>query len=523
MTDTSSRPTPLSSSARAKILSLEQMAAEAVKVKAKGGNVIHAHGVFDLIHLGHVRHLEAARREGNGSLFVTITPDKYVNKGPGRPVFNEQLRAEMLASLVYVDWVAINDTPTAEKPLQMIKPDLYVKGSDYKNADQDVTGKIVAEQEMVEAHGGKVLFTDEISYSSSSLINQHLNIYDQSLSTYLTGLRNAGALDTMLKEVERTSDLKVLVIGDCIIDDYQYVSALGKPSKESIVSTLLTNREVFAGGVIAAANHAASFCKSVEIMTSLGGRESFEDTVRASLKSNVTLTHIVREEAPTTRKTRFVDLGYSMRKLFEVYVMDDSPLSDTERTKFDGLLAEKLKQYDIVIVTDFGHGLLSGSTIQLLLKQAKFLAVNTQTNSGNHGFNLVSKYARADYVCLDGAEARLAVHEKHASLETILAESLPKVIDCNRMIITQGKHGCLTLDQSGHIHRVPALTSTIVDTVGAGDAFFAVTAPMAALGLPMPQVGFVGNAAGAIKVGIVGHRTAVEKASYIKFITALLK
>jgi len=510
-------------SPRAKIVSLEQMAEKTAAARAQGHKIVHAHGVFDLLHLGHVRHLEAAKRDAGGVLVVTITPDRFVNKGPGRPVFTEQLRAEMLAALALVDWVAINETPTAEKPLQMIKPDFYVKGSDYKNAGDDVTGKIVAEQEMVEAFGGKILFTDEVSYSSSSLINQHLNIYDQSLSSYLAGMRADNALETMLKDVERLADLKVLIIGDTIIDDYQYVSALGKPSKESIVSTLAANREVFAGGVIAAANHAASFCKHVEIITCLGGRESYEEAVRASLKSNVTLTHVVREEAPTCRKTRFVDVGYSVRKLFEVYTMDDSPLPDKERSALDAIVADRLSKYDIVIVTDFGHGLLTGSTVELLTAKAKFLAVNTQTNSGNHGFNLVGKYARADYVCIDGPEARFAVHEKHAPLEVVLAELMPRVINCDRMIITQGKHGCLTLHQPGQINRVPALASTIVDTVGAGDAFFAVTAPMVALGLPMPAIGFLGNAAGAIKVGIVGHRAAVEKPSYVKFITALLK
>ena len=186
-------------------------------------------------------------------------------------------------------------------------------------------------------------------------------------------------------------------------------------------------------------------------------------------------------------------------------------------------LDDNLKNYDAVVVPDYGNGFITESMVRSICRHAPFLAVNTQLNSGNHGFNLVGKYARADYVCLDGPEARFAVHEKHAPLETVLAELLPKVIDCERMIITQGKHGCLTLQRPGQLHRVPALASTIVDTVGAGDAFFAVTAPMAALGLSMSTIGFLGNAAGAIKVGIVGHRTSVEKPPYIKFITALLK
>ena len=510
------------SSVREKIKSLPQLAKELSAARALEKKIVHAHGVFDLIHVGHIRHLEAARREGQ-ILVVTITADKYVNKGPGRPVFTEELRAEMLASLFYVDFVAINDAPTAENALQLIRPDVYVKGSDYRQAETDVTGKILAERAIVESYGGRVIITEEITYSSSTLINQNFGIYDHELGNYLDTLRSQGSLATLIDYLDQIADLKILVVGDTIIDEYQYVEALGKPSKETMVATRFLDREVFAGGVIAAANHIAGFCQQVDVVTALGSVDSYSDVVRESLRPNINFRHIVRKNAPTTRKTRFVDMGYSMRKLFEVYVMDDSLLpSDTEE-QFATMLAENLNSYDVVIVTDFGHGLISDATVSLLNREARFLAVNCQTNSGNHGYNLITKYPRADYVCIDGNEARLACHDKYSGLEEILSNQLPNIIECDRMIVTQGKHGCLTLDHPGRLNHVPTFTSSIIDTVGAGDAFFALSAPIAALGAPMPIVGFMGNVAGAMKVGIVGHRTSVEKVPYIKFITALLK
>jgi rfaE bifunctional protein nucleotidyltransferase chain/domain len=130
-----------------------------------GKTVALAHGVFDLLHLGHVRHIEAAAREGD-ILILTITADRFVNKGPGRPVFTEQLRAEMLAALEFVDWVAINPHPSAEDMLRAVAPDVYVKGSEYASATDDVTGKIIAEREAVEAGGGRVVFTDDVTFSS---------------------------------------------------------------------------------------------------------------------------------------------------------------------------------------------------------------------------------------------------------------------------------------------------------------------------------------------------------------------
>src|SRR6201997_5886720 len=99
-------------SPRAKVRTLAEVAAACEQARRAGQTVVQAHGTFDLLHLGHVRHLEAARRLGD-VLVVTVTADRFVNKGPGRPVFNEGLRGEMLAALEYVDWVAINEAPDA--------------------------------------------------------------------------------------------------------------------------------------------------------------------------------------------------------------------------------------------------------------------------------------------------------------------------------------------------------------------------------------------------------------------------
>jgi len=187
-------------------------------------------------------------------------------------------------------------------------------------------------------------------------------------------------------------------------------------------------------------------------------------------------------------------------------------------------VAETAADYDLVIVNDFGHGLVTSGMIEAVLTNSRFLAVNAQTNAGNQGFNLITKYPRADFVCISGPEARLAVFDKYSDLATVTGEALPKKIDCSRMIVTSGIHGCYTYDQSSKdVRRIPAFTKTVVDTVGAGDAFFGVTSPLVARGGDMEQVGFIGNAVGAMKVGIVGHRASVEKVPLVKFMTTLLK
>jgi len=511
------RPT----SPRDKVRTLAEVAAACEQSRRAGQTVVQAHGTFDLLHLGHVRHLEAARKLGD-VLIVTVTADRFVNKGPGRPVFNAELRAEMLATLEYVDWVAINDAADAVSAIERIRPSIYIKGQDYQNPQGDITGKITLERDAVEAHGGRIHFTDEVAFSSTELINRHLNVFEPHIREHLDTLRENGGLDELCGLIDSVADYRVLIVGDAIIDEYQYVLPMHKTPKENMIATRYQDRELFAGGVFAAANHVASFCKQVDIITCLGDFESHEDLVRQSLKPNVGLKTFTRPGAPTTLKRRFVDPSY-MRKLFEVYFMNDEPLTADVQSEVDGAIADMAADYDVVIAADFGHGLIARSSIDALTANSRFLAVNTQSNSANLGYNLITRYRRADYVCIDSPEARLAVSDRLSNVGDIAHRLAEDYIDCSKIIITQGKHGCVTFESGGIVHTIPAFARNVIDTVGAGDAFLAVTAPLVAAGGPMSRIGFIGNVVGALKVEIVGHRRSIEKASLIKGITGLLK
>ncbi len=513
--------TVAAASARDKIKTIVELAALAETERSSGKTIALCHGVFDLVHPGHLRHLEAAAREGD-VLVVTITADRFVNKGPGRPIFGEDMRAEMIAGFSCVRWVAINHAPSAEPILDTVKPDVYVKGSDYENPEEDVTGKIASEQRAVEEHGGRLVLTRDITFSSSSIINRYLDVYDPPLRDFLNSFRERTSESDIAALLKKVEAFRVLLVGDTIIDEYEYIEALGKSAKENIIATRHINIETFGGGIIAAANHVANICSEVDVVTVLGDDDPREGLIRGYLKPNVSL-HVVRAAGrPTTRKRRFVDPGY-FRKLFEVYYMNDRPLDKTESDLVDDHVRRLAGHADVVIVTDFGHGAIGPSTVETLCAHARFLAVNTQTNSGNLGFNLITKYPHADYVCIDAPEARLAVGDKYSDIETLTAENLPVRVDCARIVVTHGAAGCCAWSKEEGVRRVPAFTKTIVDTVGAGDAFLAITSPFAAAGATMEQIGFIGNAAGAMKVGIVGHRASVEKVPLRKFVTTLLK
>ncbi len=376
-----------------------------------------------------------------------------------------------------------------------------------------MTGKIVREREAVEAHGGKLVITDEVTYSSSRLINEHFNVHEPEVKDHLDTLRPA--LPDILALIDSVKDYRVLLVGDAIIDEYQYVVPMGKPPKESIIAARYQDTERFAGGVFAAANHVAGFVKEVHVLTAINDKD--EEYVRSKLASNVTLSALLKWHQPTTRKVRTVDPS-CMRKIgVEVYHMDDAPLPEKIQAQIDNRLLTGAKDYDLAIVADFGHGLIAESTTYCL-SGANFTAVNTQSNSANLGYNVISKYEGTgiDYACLDEPEARLDARDRTSPI-TELAQRI-----ASRAIVTRGKHGCVTWD-GDTTHSLPGLARSVTDTVGAGDAFFAITAPLVAAGGPMHHIGFIGNVVGAIKVGIVGNRAAVDKAALVKSITGLLK
>lgn len=154
-----------------KFLSLTEIARRIAQLKKQGKTIVHCHGCFDLMHPGHIKYLQAAKEMGD-ILVVTLSPDRYVDKGPGRPVFSENLRAECLAALESVDYVAINEWPTAEETLRLLRPHYYVKGQEFENLE-DKTGKVQREFQVVQEVGGKMRFTHEIVFSSTELLNKY--------------------------------------------------------------------------------------------------------------------------------------------------------------------------------------------------------------------------------------------------------------------------------------------------------------------------------------------------------------
>lgn len=274
-------------------------------------------------------------------------------------------------------------------------------------------------------------------------------------------------------DFDKVKNYRVLLVGDAIMDEYVYVTTIGKAVKENALSSRLEKREVFKGGVWAAARHVENFCAHVDVLR--GSKIMWN--------------------------SRLVDTIY-LRKLFVTHELREN---DEDSKTYD------IGSYDLVIVTDFGHGTLTKELIARISKEARFLAVNAQTNSMNYGFNLITKYQRADFVVIDELEARLAAHDRDSPIEDVIL-----VLGFKNIIVTRGTEGAVGFN--GAFERQKALTDKVVDTMGSGDAFLSISSPFAAAGASMKDLIRIGNAAGAAKTQIVGHRASVDKDTLRKYL-----
>jgi rfaE bifunctional protein nucleotidyltransferase chain/domain len=503
-----------------KVTQLESLGAVCAATRARGRRIVHCHGVFDLLHVGHLRYFQEAKSLGD-VLVVTLTTDKFVNKGPHRPAFPEQLRAEVIAGLECVDFVAINPHPTAVEAILAIRPDVYVKGPDYADRSKDLTGKIHDEEETVKRVGGRIAFTTGATFSSTSLVNQHMSTLPPDVQAYLADFARRHPAGEVLDFVEKARGLKVLLIGEPIIDEYVYCEAIGKSSKEPTMVVKRLSDEKFAGGILAAANHVASFCDEVACLAQLGTENSHEAFIESKLRPNVKRIFLHRKNSPTIVKRRLVE-NYFFLKLMEVYEINDAPLTPEEDDAVCQALLEHVPKYDVVIVIDFGHAMLTERARKIICERGTFLAVNAQCNAGNLGHHALSKYPGADYMTATETEVRIESRDRHGDVQALTREVYEK-LGCRRLVVTRGKNGCLCCDPQEGLIQIPAVAGKVVDRIGAGDAFLSVSALLAAQGAPMDVVGFAGNAAGALAVATVANRDPIDRVAYLRQVESLLK
>ena len=182
-----------------KLIEKSQIAKICSEIRSKKRRSFSAMVFFDILHIGHKRHLHAAKNEAD-ILIVSLTVDRHVNKGPGRPIFAEKLRAEMVASLACVDFVVLNDEPDAITMIGDVKPDVYFKGDEYKFERADVSGMIMKERLAVEELGGEIRYSTELTFSSSNIAKKTFSKLSDEVQEYLLNIERNSTLTNCIAQ-----------------------------------------------------------------------------------------------------------------------------------------------------------------------------------------------------------------------------------------------------------------------------------------------------------------------------------
>jgi rfaE bifunctional protein nucleotidyltransferase chain/domain len=503
-----------------KICTTAEIPGVTTKIRDDGKTIALCHGVFDLLHPGHFQHFKEASNLAD-FLIVSITADAFVNKGPGRPLFSSEIRANTLAELEMIDYVIISEQTNAETVINLIKPNYYVKGLEYSSPEDDVTGMIVKEKTAIESYGGIIHFTGGMTSSSSLLINKFYSSVDNQTQNWLNEFKETDGYESVLGSLEKISNLKVLILGETIIDQYTFCTPLAKSSKDPILAFHQHETNYFPGGVLAIANSSSGWASKTKVITFSGVNDQILGNFGNKINANIECEYILANDRPTILKHRYVDTASNTR-VFEYYNFSELELLSETRKKVLNSISAEIGNFDLVIAADYGHGYFSKSIISLIEAKSSFLAINTQANAGNRGFNTIAKYSKVDLISINGSELQLELRDRNPDYIHIV----PKIIqekNASYAVVTLGGEGILVFDDNGNYEKVPAFATKIVDKVGAGDSVFIIASLLAKVDAPLKVIGFLANLVAAHEVSQLGHQKSLARSDLLKHAKSILQ
>ena len=503
-----------------KIKSLKELKNLTSTLKLSGKKIVLCHGVFDLIHLGHIKYFNAAKKYGD-ILIVSITVDKFVNKGIGRPFFNHKNRAEVLAALDAVDYVTFSEHPSSINVIKSIKPNYYAKGIEYKDVKNDSTKKITLESKEIKKYKGQAIFIDEEVYSSSSLINKTSQIFNEDQKKFLQQISKKYSFNEIKNYLLKVKKSNTLVIGETIIDEYVYCNPLGKSGKEPYLAFKELYGELYLGGASAISRQIKQFGGKIDMISMIGEKNDYFSFIKQNLPKDIKYHFIKKKYSPTILKKRYID-QISGHKIFGSYIINDIDLTHKEDDKLIQLIKKKSKTNDLILVSDYGHGFISKRVANEICKLKSFVSLNAQINAANVAHHTLQKYKKVDAMIINRQELIHEMRDKNTPIVK-LAKNFIKKMKIKNLVITMGKVGAvLVTEKEKHIY-CPAFAKNVVDKVGAGDAMLTLLSLCLMNNIPKDLSLFLGSIVGGLSVEIIGNKKSVNFNELIRTIEFAIK
>lgn len=491
-----------------KICNLERLLGVRREARAAGRVLVHCHGCFDIVHPGHIQHLQYAKSLGD-ELVVTVSADSHVQKGVDRPLIPDDLRASSLAALECVDWVYVNPNPTAVELLEELQPDVYIKGKEYeRNHDP----RFLAERDAVARHGGRVVFSSgDVVYSSTSLISaleDREAMRDEKVSRFRRKFDLGGS--SLHQIIQKFRGQKVVVVGDYILDRYHLCDPIGIAGEGPMMALRELQSRDYDGGAAVVALHLAGLGARPTLVTGLcADTVSHETTMRLHSEG-------IAVESTAHRRQLVVKSRYLAEetKLFKV----DHGAVDPIDSQCEQAIAERIlaaaQGAAAVVFADFGYGLITEGLIDRIMPELrKNVPVITADVSGRQS-NLL-KFKSVDLLCPTEREVRETLHDFSSGLGNVVWRLLSET-KARQAIITLGKQGLVTFTPppppaAGVLGRLiseylPALSTRVVDPLGCGDALLAAASLTLACGGSLHAAAYLGSLAAAMEIRQLGNQ-----------------
>ena len=425
---------------------------------------ILCHGVFDLVHPGHIRHFAHCKQKGD-ILIVSLTRDEFIKKGIYRPLVPEDIRAFNLASLELVDFVIIDKNKFPYEIIKKIKPDYFAKGMEYANLKNELT---LNEKKQVEKYGGKIIFSpgDFVLSSTKIIENIKPNLGYEKLKI-LMETENIKFND-LKKILKSLSNLTIHVIGDTIIDTNNYCHAIGGLHKTPTLSIKKELSINYLGGAGIVASHFKSFAKKVKLTTMIANDKNGKFALKKLKQNKIEVNYFTEEHRPTTNKSSFYVDNY---KLLKVDELENTSINQATLEKILKILNKDKSK--ISVFSDFRHGLFNNFTLPKFLETVRsknFKIADSQVASrwGN-----ISEFKNFDLITPTEKEARYSLFEQDTPIRNLLT-NISKKAKAKNVILKLGERGLISLSQNKKDYiSLDPFVDNLVDSNGAGDALLA--------------------------------------------------
>ena len=490
-----------------KIVTLAELKDHIIPVCQRDGeSVVLCHGHYNIIHPGHMRFIEHAKSLGN-KLIVAVYGDCHFSESERKRIYPQLVRAQGLSALHMVDYVLILDSHTLLDTLVSIKPAIFVMGKDY---EQERNAEEVEASRFANSSGIKVVYhSGEIHYASSELLHSSQKELEQArLHQFIESCKRQQVnIVDMSHYLGKFSNLRLLVIGDTIVDQYAACEPLGMSAEVPVLVVRELETKEYVGGAGIVATHVRALGAECYYL-SIVGHDHPAEMVRNEMEKLQINAHLIEDSSrPTTFKIRYM---VDNQKLFRVSRLQDHSPSQELESQLIERLEELVPQVDGVLVSDYVYGMVTNRLLTRLLELARkhsvklFGDLQCSSQIGN-----ISRFKEFDLICPTEREARIALGDNESGLEWI-AQTLRDKTKSDELLIKMGGDGFIAYTNengSGFLGRqhFPALAVNPVDVTGAGDSLLAAMSVSICAGASLMEASAIGACMASIAVQTVGN------------------